>query len=63
MIMSEEMLYELEQLANEAKLRGSVPLGLEVDWRDIPTSRDDIDELTDEQREYWLAVAEQLVSR
>ena len=56
--------YELQQLANEAKLRGVEFFNLSCeDWRDIPTSVEEIHRLPDDKKEYWMHVATALVLR
>lgn len=53
----EEIASELQELANEAKLRGPGFFGLDVDdWRDIPTSIEELERLPTDDREYWESV-------
>lgn len=60
--ITEEGLVELSELANEMKLRGDV-MCIGRDWRDVPTSREEINRLSAHEQREWSEIAAALLNR
>jgi hypothetical protein len=52
--LSSTQLESLRQYANAAKMR---PAESPVEWREVPTSQEDFDNLPDGDKELWLEIA------
>ncbi len=57
-VFTGENLESLRQLSNEAAMRGVNYFHLEVgDWRDIPTSQEELSALDQDEQLYWKSIA------
>jgi hypothetical protein len=51
--------YSLSQIAASAKVRGDWEQYGVSDWREIPSTAEELSRLTEDERAYWLEVARQ----